>query len=282
MLSTNLISSAGVGYKPDYFDEVKLYDKGDLWLEVHTENYLTNGGPRIEQLTALEENFDLSFHGVSASLGSGKSIDKSFISNVKALIDRFQPKSVSEHAVWCRNGHNYMPDLLPLPRTTEVMNKLIDGVDAYQNGINRQILLENPTNYLQFKSEMDEPDFLIEVAQRTGCGLLLDLNNLYISSINCGTDAHEYIDALPLGLIGEIHIAGFDVDPKYGGQLLIDSHAAPVSDAVWNLLEHTIKKIGPTPVLVERDDQLPPWSELLSEHSKAQKIISSETELTND
>ena len=166
MLPTQSLCSAGVGFKPDYFEHVTSSGKKDLWLEVHTENYLVEAGPRLAQLEQLRPDFDFSFHGVSASLGSGAAIDKPFISKVKDVIDRYQPRLVSEHAVWCRNGQDYMPDLLPLPRTHEMLNRLVDGVNAYQEGINRQILLENPTNYLNFKSEIDEPDFMVEVAQK--------------------------------------------------------------------------------------------------------------------
>ena len=154
-----------------------------------------------------------------------------------------------------------------------MMTQLVDGVCAYQEGIQRQILLENPTNYLNFISEIDEPEFLLEVAKRSGCGLLLDVNNLYLSSVNCGLDAHAYIDALPTDIVGEIHVAGFTVDPEFGDKLLIDSHAEPVAEPVWQLLEYVQRKMGAIPVLVERDDKLPPWDELLNERNRAQSII---------
>ena len=265
--------SAGISFKPDYIEQAVSTLEQDIWFEVHTENYLVDGGTRLEQLEQLAQRYPISFHGVSASLGSGKPISTDLLAKVKNLIDIFQPSLVSEHATWCRNDQGYIPDLLPLPRTNEMMSKLTEGVSAYQDGIQRSILLENPTNYLNFQNDLNEPDFLIEVAKTSGCGLLLDLNNVYLSSINCGIDAHAYIDALPDDLIGEIHIAGFTIDPHFGDKLLIDSHAEPVSEPVWKLLDYTLKTKGQIPVLIERDDKLPEWNELIQERNRAQALI---------
>jgi uncharacterized protein len=269
----NKLSSAGVGFKPDYLEQVIATSEPDLWLEVHTENYLIDGGVRLDYLEQLRNQHCLSFHGVSASLGGVEQVDTDFIAAVKALVDRFQPSIVSEHAVWSRSVGNYFPDLLPLPRTEQAMLQLVDGVSAYQDGIRHRIMLENPANYLNFISEMDEPDFLVEVSTRSGCGLLLDINNLYLSSVNCGLNTYDYIDALPFGLVGEIHVAGYTVDPEYGDKLLIDSHAEAVSEPVWELLEYALNHLGQVPVLVERDDNLPQWSELLLERNRAHSII---------
>ena len=270
-----MVCSAGVGFKSEYFEQAVASPEAGLWFEVHTENYLVDGGPRLDHLEQLRSRSPLSLHGVSASLGSGKPINAEFLSQVKSLVDRFQPRLVSEHATWCRNDLGYIPDLLPLPRTGEMMAQLIDGVCAYQEGIGRQILLENPTNYLDFISEIDEPEFLVEVANRSGCGLLLDVNNLYLSSVNCGVDAQAYIDALPADKIGEIHVAGFSVDPRFGDQLLIDSHAEPISEPVWALLDYVQRTKGAIPVIVERDDQLPQWDELMIERNRAHSMIAS-------
>ncbi|MDB4512222.1 DUF692 domain-containing protein [Arenicella sp.] len=274
MTIRELTCSAGVGFKPDYLQQALATNQQDLWLEVHTENYLVDGGVRLDYLEQLRQRSQLSFHGVSASLGGSEGINKELIAATKKLVDRFQPNSVSEHAVWSRSSGNYFPDLLPLPRTEQAMAQLVRGVSAYQEGIGRRILLENPTNYLNFTSEMDEPEFLIEVANRSGCGLLLDVNNLFLSSVNCGMDVYSYIDRLPQDLVGEIHVAGYTVDPEYGEQLYIDSHAEPVSEPVWELLDYALKQLGSVPVLVERDDNLPEWSELLNERNRAQAIIS--------
>ncbi len=273
MTIRELTCSAGIGFKPDYLQHVLATTESDLWLEVHTENYLVDGGIRLDYLEQLRQRSQLSFHGVSASLGGTEIINQELIAATRKLVDRFQPNSVSEHAVWSRNLGNYFPDLLPLPRTEQAMSQLVSGVTAYQEGIGRSILLENPTNYLSFASEMDEPEFLIEVANRSGCGLLLDINNLYLSSVNCGMDVYSYIDKLPLGLVGEIHVAGYTVDPEFSDQLYIDSHAEPVSEPVWELLSYALRRLGSVPVLVERDDNLPEWSELIQERNRAQSII---------
>ena len=265
--------SAGISFKPEYIDQVLSSHESDLWLEVHTENYLVDGGIRLEYLEKLRQRFDISFHGVSASLGGNTPLPAPTLNAIKQLIERFQPKYVSEHAVWSRRGDDYMPDLLPLPRTLQAMQQLINGVTHYQEAIGRSILLENPTNYLDFISEMDEPEFLIEVAKRSGCGLLLDINNLYLSSINCGINAQAYIDKLPVDMVGEIHIAGYSVDPAFGEKLYIDSHAEPVSEPVWELLQYALQRLGKLPVLVERDSDLPPWSELIAERNRAQSLI---------
>lgn len=266
-------ASAGISFKADYVDQVLATTDNNLWLEVHTENYLVDGGVRLETLEKLRHQFELSFHGVSASLGGNTPLKPSSLAAIKQLIDRFQPQYVSEHAVWSRVGDSYLPDLLPLPRTEQALQQLVNGVTQYQEGVGRSIFLENPTNYLDFVSEMDEPEFLIEVAQRSGCKLLLDVNNLYLSSVNCGMDAHSYIDALPRELVGEIHIAGYTVDPEFGEQLYIDSHAEPVSEPVWELSAYALRHLGQVPVLVERDSNLPEWSELLAERNRAQSIL---------
>lgn len=266
-------ASAGIGFKADYIDQALAATDNDLWLEVHTENYLVDGGVRLEHLEKIRHQYELSFHGVSASLGGNTPLKPSSLAAIKQLINRFQPKYVSEHAVWSRVGDNYLPDLLPLPRTEQALQQLVNGVTQYQEGIGRSILIENPTNYLDFISEMDEPDFLVEAATRSGCGLLLDVNNLYLSSINCGMNAHAYIDALPAGLVGEIHIAGYTVDPEFGDELYIDSHAEPVSEPVWDLLTYALNHLGQVPVLVERDTNLPKWSELIAERNRANSMI---------
>ena len=273
MKSQHTPPSAGISFKPEYIEQALSTDENDLWLEVHTENYLVDGGIRLEYLEKLRHQFELSFHGVSASLGGNTPLQASSLANIKKLIDRFQPKYVSEHAVWSRVGDNYLPDLLPLPRTEQALQQLVTGVTQYQEGIGRSIFLENPTNYLDFISEMDEPEFLIEVAKRSGCGLLLDINNLYLSSVNCGMNAHSYIDALPSDLVGEIHIAGYTADPEFSDQLFIDSHAEPVSEPVWELLDYALNHLEQVPVLVERDSNLPEWSELLAERNRAQSMI---------
>ncbi|RTE66717.1 DUF692 domain-containing protein [Amphritea opalescens] len=271
---------AGLGLKAEHLDDILALPTGEevctgghLWFEVHTENYFVAGGPRLNYLRAIRENYDLSFHGVGGSLGYDHQSMPEHIKQVKALINEFQPTLISEHAVWSRASGAYFADLMPLPRTQDALQSLVDGVDRYQSGIGRRILIENPSNYLDFTSEMDEPQFLVEAAQRSGCGLLIDINNLYLSSKNTGIDAAQYLSQIPAELVGEIHIAGHDPDPELGQALLIDSHASPVDLPVWELLQHALTLFGHRPVLVERDANLPPFAELMNERQQAQGYL---------
>ncbi len=264
---------AGVGLKPEHFKDAQTDSPKEIWFEVHPENYMIGGGPRLRGLQSIREHYPLSLHGVGASLGGPELCDQQHIRALKRLIDMFEPESVSEHAVWSSTGGVYYADLFPLPRTAVAMQQLVDGINHFQEGIGRPILIENPSNYLPVISEMDEADFLVSVAQQTGCGLLVDVNNIYVSSHNCGIDADAYLKAIPPQLVGEIHIAGFDPDPKLGGKLLIDSHAADVSEQVWSLLDTALACFGPKPVLLERDDNLPAYPQLLAERSLAEQAI---------
>ena len=269
---------AGLSLKPEHLDEilalpVQQQSKNNLWFEVHTENFFVEGGPRLNYLSAIRENYHVSFHGVGGSLGSDHKSMAAHTKQVKALIDKFQPSLVSEHAVWSKSQGKYFADLLPLPRTQDALQSLIDGIDCYQTGIGRSILIENPSNYLDFISDMDEPQFLVEAAKRSGCGLLIDINNIYISSKNTGIDALNYLKQIPSDLVGEIHIAGHDEDPTLGQSLLIDSHAAAVATPVWKLLEQALELFGHVPVLVERDANIPSFDELMSERKTAQNYL---------
>lgn len=271
---------AGLGLKAEHLDDILAMPVAEetgtgsrLWFEVHTENYFVPGGPRLNYLRSIRENYDLSFHGVGGSLGYDHQSMPEHIKQVKALINEFQPTLVSEHAVWSRAGGAYFADLMPLPRTQDALQSLVEGIDRYQSGIGRRILIENPSNYLDFTSEMDEPQFLVEAAQRSGCGLLIDINNLYISSKNTGIDAEKYLSQIPVDLVGEIHIAGHDPDPELGQTLLIDSHAADIEMPVWALLEHALSLFGHRPVLVERDANIPPFAELMNERTTAQGYL---------
>lgn len=265
--------TSGIGLKPAHIEQALACNDAGLWFEVHTENYFIGGGPRMDDLHRIRDRFPLSFHGVGASLGGPSLLDAAHLKSVRQLVDQFQPTMVSEHAVWSRLDAVYFAELLPLPRTSEALQRLVDGINQYQEAIGRTILIENPTNYLSLKSEMDEAAFLVEACRSTGCGLLLDVNNLFLSAHNCGIDAYSYIHDLPAELVGEIHIAGHDPDEKYGEQLLIDSHAAPVSNAVWNLLAYALDVLGPKPVLLERDANIPYFEVLQKERLTAQQLI---------
>lgn len=270
---------AGLSLKPDHLDDILALSmqqsspNNNLWFEVHTENYFVAGGPRLRYLRTIRENYNISFHGVGGSLGSDHKTMAAHTKQVKALIDEFQPALVSEHAVWSKSDGKYFADLMPLPRTQDALQSLIDGIDCYQSGIGRSILIENPSNYLDFISDMDEPQFLVEAANRSGCGLLIDINNLYISSKNTGIDALNYLTQIPPELVGEIHIAGHDPDPTLGQSLLIDSHAAAVAAPVWKLLEKALEIFGHKPVLVERDANIPSFEELMNERQTAQDYL---------
>jgi len=266
-------SGAGIGLKQPYVAPALAGAEACPWFEVHTENYMVAGGPRLDQLTRIRERYPLSFHGVGASLGGPAPPDPRHLEGVKRLVDEFEPALVSEHAVWSSAKGVYFADLLPLPRTEDALRRLADGIDHYQDAIGRRILIENPTNYLPFVSEMDEPEFLNEVARRTGCGLLLDVSNVYLSARNCGIDARAYIDALSADDVGEIHIAGFEADANFGERLLIDTHAAPVSEAVWDLLDFALAQLGPRPLLLERDGKLPDFETLMEERRRAHTAL---------
>jgi len=272
---------AGINLKPQHYnDALDVLDPvllERLWFEVHTENYFVAGGPRLSYLQAIAEKYPLSFHGVGGSLGSFTkepyALTQSHLTQVVELVKRFNPILVSEHATWSTSHDTYFADLLPLPRTQVALSNLCDGIDRYQNAIGRSILVENPTNYLHFVADMDEADFLMEAIKRTGAGLLLDVNNLYLSARNTGIDPITYLNALDPERVGEIHIAGFDTDKNFPDALLIDSHGAPVDDAVWQLLDTTLKMLGSKPVLLERDDNIPSFQNLLTERNQAQHLI---------
>jgi len=279
------LSGAGINLKPQHYEAaLSLADKGThneatsgLWFEVHTENYFVQDGPRLHYLQAIADNFPLSFHGVAGSLGSftekPAELTSRHLAQVSGLVKHFNPVLVSEHATWSTSQHAYFADLLPLPRTQQALNCLCEGIERYQEAIGRTILIENPTNYLDFISEMDEADFLMEAVNRTGAGLLIDVNNLYLSYRNTALDPQQYLAALDPAKVGEIHIAGFDADPNFPDDLLIDSHAAPVDEAVWSLLEDVLKILGPKPVLLERDDNVPEFAELMTERNRAYSLL---------
>ncbi|MGJ8562815.1 MAG: MNIO family bufferin maturase [Alphaproteobacteria bacterium] len=270
---TALLISAGLSLKPDHYRAALETDVNELWFEVHPENYMVAGGPRLAWLEAIRKKRALSFHGVGASLGGLGPLDADHMKALKSLIERFEPEQVSEHATFSSHQGQYHADLLPLPRTEESIAHLASRVGAFQDAVQRRILIENPTNYLDFASECDEPDFLMEVAKRSGCGLLIDLNNIWVSSHNLAIDPYDYIKRIDPNLVGEIHIAGHSVDPILGASFLIDSHDAPVKSTVFHLLKFALNLWGPKPTLIERDGNIPEFDTLLDELAKAQALI---------
>lgn len=264
--------TAGISLKPEHYNDVLHHKALGLWYEIHVENYFMKGGPRRRFLNEISESTPISFHGVGGSLGGLELPDPEHLKKVKLLIDEINPILISEHAAWSKHQTDYFADLLPIPKTHEAMIRLVNSVDAYQNAIGREILIENPTNYLPFISEIDEPDFLSEVSDRTGCGLLLDITNLYLSHVNTGININDYLNTLPKQSVKEIHVAGFDEDKHYGAELLIDSHGSDVPETIWHLL-NTVLDTFSAPVLIERDGNIPSYNSLIAEREHAHTII---------
>ncbi len=267
----SLPNAPGVGYKPQHFNDI-LNDPGPVeWLEVHAENYMGDGGRPLAQLRSLSEKFALSVHGVGLSIGGENDLDADHLARLKKLIEWSNPASFSEHLAWSTHGAEFLNDLLPLPYTTKTLTRVASHIDRVQTTLNRQMLLENPSSYLAFaESTMSETEFLTELVRRTGCGLLLDVNNVFISATNLGYTPHDYIDAYPLDAVGEIHVGGHDEDTDDAGKpLLIDSHGAAVVDPVWALLDYALARSGPKPVLVEWDTDVPDWPTLRTEATRA-------------
>ena len=270
-----LPNAPGVGYKPQHFDDI-MDDPGPVaWIEVHAENYMGDGGRPLAQLRALTEKFALSVHGVGLSIGGEGPLDKDHLARLRKLCDWAQPASFSEHLAWSTHGSEFLNDLLPLPYTQSTLTHVAHHIDQVQEVLGRQMLLENPSSYLVFaESDMSETDFLAELTNRTGCGLLLDVNNVFISSTNLGVSPQAYIDAYPTERVGELHVGGHDEDvDDDGAPLLIDSHGKPVVDPVWDLLAYTLEQTGPKPVLVEWDNDVPEWPVLRAEAARAAEAL---------
>ena len=272
---TTLPNAPGVGYKSRHFDGL-MADPGQVrWIEVHAENYMGDGGRPHAQLRALQERFALSVHGVGLSIGGEGPLDTDHLARLKTLCDRTQPASFSEHLAWSTHGMEYLNDLLPLPYTEETLTRVAAHINQVQDVLGRQMLLENPSSYLVFEeSDLSETDFLAEVIARTSCGLLLDVNNVFVSATNLGLSPQGYIDAFPTDHVGEIHVGGHDDDTDdHGAPLLIDSHGKEVVDPVWDLLSYTLAQTGPKPVLVEWDNDVPDWPVLRAEANRAAEVL---------
>lgn len=270
--------TAGLSFKPVHFEQALACPAAGLWFEVHAENYMVDGGPRIAMLEALADRFPLSLHGVGLSLAGAEEPDRDHLARLKKLSDRFQPFLLSEHLAWSRQGETCFPDLLPFPRTSEALRLIARNVDIVQSALGRRILIENPSLYMRLDGhQYAETEFLCELVNRTGCGLLIDVNNVFISASNLGFSPALYLDHLPSDAIGEIHLAGHSPDPALGNALLIDSHDAPVAEQVWNLYARLLGHCGvsPPPTLIERDDNVPELKELLAERKRAAAMMRS-------
>ncbi len=274
-MNTHLPASAGVGFKNEHFDAIIATKPKLGFFEVHAENYMGEGGPAHARLAALRRDYALSIHGVGLSIGAHGPLDREHLHRLKALCDRYAPESFSEHLAWSTHDTAFLNDLLPLPYNDETLALVCDHIDEVQDVLGRRMLLENPSTYLLFAdSTLQETQFLREVASRTGCGLLLDVNNVFVSAVNHGTNALDYLADFPLDRVGEIHLGGHDEETlPTGAPLLIDAHGSPVADPVWALYAHVVAATGPLPTLIEWDNDVPPWPELMAEAARADAIL---------
>jgi uncharacterized protein (UPF0276 family) len=265
----------GIGLKAQHVTDIDEQAPPLDFFEVHAENYMVAGGPTLRQLTRIRERFALSIHGVGLSIGGAAPLDRGHLDRLATLLQRFEPVWFSEHLAWSSHGGAFYNDLLPLPYNPATLARVCGHLDAVQERLGRRLLLENPSTYIEFAaSSMDEGTFLAEVAARTGCGLLLDVNNAYISAVNHGRDPWDLIAALPAAAVGEIHLAGFAEDRDGAGdRLLIDTHGAPVAEAVWDLYRRTLRHLGPRPTLIERDQAIPPLAILVAEAQRARSAL---------
>ncbi|MGL4235686.1 MNIO family bufferin maturase [Tabrizicola sp.] len=273
--ATRLPAKPGVGYKPQHFAEILAQAAPVGWLEIHAENYMGEGGRPLAQLRHLAERFPISVHGVGLSIGGEGRLDRDHLLRLKHLCGWLNPASFSEHLAWSTHDGAYLNDLLPLPYTEATLARVASHIDEVQDVLGRRMLLENPSTYVAFaETAMGEVEFLTEIGRRTGCGLLLDVNNVYVSGTNQNYDPLAYLDAFPLHLVGEIHLGGHDEDrDDHGNRLLIDSHGAEVVDPVWALYAHVIGRAGPLPTLIEWDNDVPDWPSLAAEAGRAAAVL---------
>lgn len=264
------ILAAGLGLKPEHYEAAFGARAEGLWFEVHPENYMVAGGPRIGWLEAIRARHPVSLHGVSLSLAGEAQPDAAHLQRLAALVRRIQPALISEHLAWSTWNGQYFPDLLPFPRSTGALQRIADNIARTQDALGTAIAIENPSHYLHIDGhEWDEIDFLADLSRRTGCRLLLDINNVYVSACNLGFSAAQWIDRFPQALVGEIHLAGHSADPALGGALLIDSHDAPIAPEVWQLYRRFVDRAGARPTLIERDGNVPAFGELMAEQEQA-------------
>ena len=275
MIPSALPRRAGAGFKPEHFAAIIAEPQPIGFFEIHAENYMGAGGPPHAQLGRLREDFALSIHGVGLSIGSMQPLDRAHLARLKTLCDRYQPESFSEHLAWSTHDSVFLNDLLPLPYTQETLRHVAGHIDEVQDALGRQMLLENPAIYVLFaENTIEETAFLAEIAHRTGCGLLLDVNNVFVAATNHNLNPSDYIARFPLEAVREIHLSGHSetVDER-GAPLLIDSHDTPVRDPVWALYQTVIDRIGPVASLIEWDSDVPAWPVLRAEAISAQRLL---------
>ena len=265
-----MLRGAGIGLRGPHFDAFLEGRPDTAWLEVHSENFFGDGGFDLHVLDHVRAHYPMSLHGVGLSIGSADGLRATHLDKLVRLVDRVQPALVSEHLCWGAFGDRHFNDLLPMPFTEEALATVSDRVDEVQTRLRRRILIENVSSYVQWRdSVMSESEFLAALVNRAGCGLLLDVNNVYVNACNHGFDATAAIDAIPLGSVHEIHLAGH----LASGDLLIDDHGSTVAPAVWALYEHALRRFGEVPTLIEWDTDVPPLADLLGEAAKAQAVM---------
>tara|TARA_R110002110_G_scaffold60713_18_gene170830 strand:- start:4063 stop:4938 length:876 start_codon:yes stop_codon:yes gene_type:complete len=266
---------SGISLKAQHYDDILASPPPVGWFEVHPENYMCDGGPAHHYLTRIRHHYDISLHGVGLSIGGAEPLNRAHLTRLKRLVDRYDPIRFSEHLAWSSHGGKFFNDLLPLPYNRETLALVCDHVSETQDFLGRRMLLENPSTYLRFtSSDIDEPAFLAEISRKTGCGLLLDINNVIVSCTNQKTSPDDWLNAFPLGHADQIHLAGHAIDrDEAGAPLLIDSHDRKVDLKVWSLFEEVIRQRGSIPTLIEWDDDIPPLDVLLAEAATADAIM---------
>jgi uncharacterized protein (UPF0276 family) len=267
-------ASAGAGLKPKHYKAIIEQQPDIGWFEVHPENYMGKGGPALRYLERIRADYPISLHSVGTSLGSHLPLDTAHLKSLKSLVDRFEPGLVSEHLSWSHGYEWYTHDLIPLIYTEQSLQLVVEHIDQVQTALGRTILIENPSSYLQFKrSEIPEQVFYVEAAKRSGAGLLLDINNVFVSCNNHGWSVNDYMSAVPHELVGEIHLAGHSTQDLEGTTLRVDDHGSPVCSEVWQLYEKYIKRNGTLPTLIEWDSNIPAFPELYREVRYAQELL---------
>ena len=276
---TALPARAGLGLKPQHYAEILESSPRVGFFEIHAENYMGAGGPPHRYLERVRARYPLSVHGVGLSIGGDQPLDRTHLGRLKRLIERYAPASFSEHLAWSSHDALFLNDLLPVPYEHQTLNRVCEHIDQVQETLGRRMLLENPSTYVEFaQTEMSEIDFLSEVVRRTGCGLLLDVNNVFVSATNHAYDAIAYLDAFPAEHVGEIHLAGFAEDRDAdGNRLLIDAHGTSVADIVWALFEHTLARTGPVATLIEWDNDVPAFRVLMDEARTADRVLAQQS-----
>ena len=266
---------SGVGLKPEHYRTILEAGPDIGFFEVHAENYMGAGGPPHRYLPEIRARYPVSLPGVGLSIGADRPLDRGHLNRLKVLIERYRPGLFSEHLAWSTHDTAYLDDLLPVPYTAKSLSRVVSHIDEVQDTLGRQMLLENPSTYLAFaESTYSETDFIAEIARRTGCGLLLDVNNVHVASTNQQWDPIRYIDEYPLGAVQEIHLAGYTREADERGRpLLIDTHDRPIDVIVWDFYKHAVARLGPVPTLIEWDANIPAWPELKAEAERAEAIM---------